>query len=210
MHAQLAVLRQLIESVLHDPLQMTIQTLREDLPTGLPDAGYDDIVGRAYAKPIGAGRLSGRLRRLGAYWPFMSGSPPTAVARRPAPNGYARVAYRGSVALGYQLSNGGHLKWPASCMPDRPGRRLDRVWRRLVCRLPAMTVAGCGLASPGACRRWLPTWLPANSLAALTSHASNKKPTRQAARAASRLGDPGAVLAVDLCRSWNYAESGAV
>jgi hypothetical protein len=39
MRAQLAVLRQLIESVLHDPLQMTIQTLREDLPTGLPDAG---------------------------------------------------------------------------------------------------------------------------------------------------------------------------
>lgn len=38
MRAQLAVLRQLIESVLHDPLQMTIQTLREDLPTGLPDA----------------------------------------------------------------------------------------------------------------------------------------------------------------------------
>ena len=40
MRAQLAVLRQLIESVLHDPLQMTIQTLREDLPTGLPDAGW--------------------------------------------------------------------------------------------------------------------------------------------------------------------------
>jgi hypothetical protein len=39
MRAQLGVLRQLIESVLHDPLQMTIQTLREDLPTGLPDAG---------------------------------------------------------------------------------------------------------------------------------------------------------------------------
>ena len=39
MRAQLAVLRQLIESVLHDPLRITIQTLREDLPTGLPDAG---------------------------------------------------------------------------------------------------------------------------------------------------------------------------
>jgi hypothetical protein len=38
MRAQLAVLCQL-ESVLRDPLQMTIQTLREDLPTGLPDAG---------------------------------------------------------------------------------------------------------------------------------------------------------------------------
>ena len=39
MRAQLAVLCQLIESALHAPLQMTIQTIREDLPTGLPDAG---------------------------------------------------------------------------------------------------------------------------------------------------------------------------
>jgi hypothetical protein len=32
-----------------------------------------------------------------------------------------------------------------------------------------MTVAGCRWASLGACRGWLPTWLPANSLAVLTS-----------------------------------------
>ena len=42
------MLCQLIESVLHDPLQMTVQTIREDLPTGLPDAGSEDIVGHAY------------------------------------------------------------------------------------------------------------------------------------------------------------------
>lgn len=33
------------------------------------------MVGHVYAQPIGGGRLSGRLRRLGAYWPVMSGSP---------------------------------------------------------------------------------------------------------------------------------------
>ena len=75
MRAQLAVLRQLIESVLHDPLQMTIQTLREDLPTGLPDAGIGRHR-RPRVRPADrGGRLSGRLRRLGAYWPVMSGSP---------------------------------------------------------------------------------------------------------------------------------------
>ena len=77
-----------------------------------------------------------------------------------------------------------------SCMPCRPDPSPDGARRRPACRSPAKTLARCGLVSPGSCRRWLPSWLPANSLAALTSHNSNKKPTRQAARAAP-FADPG-------------------
>ena len=55
-----------------------------------------------------------------------------------------------------------------SCMPYRPVPSLDGARCLPACRLPAMTVAVCGLMSPGAWRRWLPTWLPANPLARLT------------------------------------------
>jgi hypothetical protein len=51
------------------------------------------------------------------------------------------------------------------CMPYRPGLSPDGAERRPACRLPAATEAGCGLARPGAWRRWLPTWLPVNPLA---------------------------------------------
>jgi hypothetical protein len=40
--------------------------------------------------------------------------------------------------------------------------------RGLMCRLAAPTVARCGLASPGNCHSWLPTWLHTISLASLT------------------------------------------
>ena len=66
-----------------------------------------------------------------------------------------------------------------SCMPYRPGQSPDEARRRPACRLPAMTVAGCGLVSPSAWRRWLPTWLPANPLARLTSRESDTRPIRQ-------------------------------
>ena len=53
------------------------------------------------------------------------------------------------------------------CMPYRPGPSPDRARRRPVWRLPAATAAGRRLLSAGAWRRWLPTWLPAKSLAGL-------------------------------------------
>jgi hypothetical protein len=51
------------------------------------------------------------------------------------------------------------------CMPYRGDSSPDRAGRRPAWRLPAVTMAGCGLMLPGACRCWLPTWLPGNSLA---------------------------------------------
>ena len=33
-------------------------------------------------------------------------------------------------------------------------------WYRPLSLLVALTKAGCGLASPGGCGRWLPVWLP--------------------------------------------------
>ena len=39
--------------------------------------------------------------------------------------------------------------------------------RGLACRSAAVIIAGCGLAWPCACGRWLPVWLPAISLAVL-------------------------------------------
>jgi hypothetical protein len=60
------------------------------------------------------------------------------------------------------------------CMPYRPGLSLDVAGRRPAWRLPAITMAGCGLTLPGACRRWLPTWLPGNSSAAPTSGRPNR------------------------------------
>jgi hypothetical protein len=53
------------------------------------------------------------------------------------------------------------------CMPYRAGPSPDRAGRRLTWRLPAATVAGRSLLSAGAWRHWLPTWLPARSLAGL-------------------------------------------
>ena len=55
------------------------------------------------------------------------------------------------------------------CMPYRPPLSLDEAGRRPAWRLPAVMLARCGLTLPGACRRWLPTWLPGNSLAPLNS-----------------------------------------
>jgi hypothetical protein len=43
-------------------------------------------------QPIGGGRLSGRLRRLGAYWPVMSGSPAN---RHGTPTRTERLCARG-------------------------------------------------------------------------------------------------------------------
>jgi hypothetical protein len=60
------------------------------------------------------------------------------------------------------------------CMPYRPRLSLDAAWRRHASRSPAPILAPCGLTLPGACRRWLPTWLPGNSLAALTSGRRNR------------------------------------
>jgi hypothetical protein len=54
-----------------------------------------------------------------------------------------------------------------SCMPCGLEQLLDVARCRSACRSPAATLAGRGLTSPGAWRRWLPTWLPGNSLAAL-------------------------------------------
>ena len=64
-----------------------------------------------------------------------------------------------------------------SCMPCRPGPSPDGARCRPACRLPAMTVARCGLTPPDARRRWLPTWLPANPLATLITGGSNRLPT---------------------------------
>src|SRR5580658_2530676 len=52
-----------------------------------------------------------------------------------------------------------------SCMPYRPHQRPDVAWYRPAGRSPAATMAQCGLTSRGDWRRWLPTWLPASSVA---------------------------------------------
>ncbi len=62
-----------------------------------------------------------------------------------------------------------------SCMPYRPGPTPDRARSRPACRLAAKTLARCGLTSPGTCRHWLPSWLPVNSLAALTAQWPGQK-----------------------------------
>jgi hypothetical protein len=72
-----------------------------------------------------------------------------------------------------------------SCMPYRPGPSPDRARSRPACRLAAKTFARCGLMSPGACRHWLPTWLPVNSLAMLTTLWFEQKAGQQTARTAS-------------------------
>jgi hypothetical protein len=64
------------------------------------------------------------------------------------------------------------------CMPYRAEPSPGGARRRHASRLPAVTLARCGLTWPGACRRWLPTWLPENSLAALTTGRPNKLPAR--------------------------------
>ena len=48
----------------------------------------------------------------------------------------------------------------ASCMPYKLQLSLGVAGRGPVWRSPAASVAVCGLASPGAAPRWLPTWLP--------------------------------------------------
>ena len=63
------------------------------------------------------------------------------------------------------------------CMPYRPEPLLDGARRRHASRPPAVILARCGLTLPGACRCWLPTWLPGNSSATLTPG----RPDRQAA-----------------------------
>jgi hypothetical protein len=45
-----------------------------------------------------------------------------------------------------------------------------------MCRLAAAAVAEYGLASPGICHRWLPTWLPRISLAWPMFERSNTMP----------------------------------
>jgi hypothetical protein len=72
-----------------------------------------------------------------------------------------------------------------SCMPYRSSPSPDGAERCLVCHCAAKTLARCGLMSPGACRHWLPSWLPANSLATLTVPWPNNRPARQTARGAS-------------------------
>jgi amino-acid N-acetyltransferase len=55
-----------------------------------------------------------------------------------------------------------------------------------MCRLPAPIVAGRGRASPDICRRWLPAWLPAISLASLTFERPNGVPNQASGWLASR------------------------
>src|ERR1022692_2428722 len=59
------------------------------------------------------------------------------------------------------------LELRTSCMPYTLRRSLGVAGRGSAWRSPAASVAGRGLASPDAGPRWLPTWLPANSLAPL-------------------------------------------
>ena len=73
-----------------------------------------------------------------------------------------------------------------SCMPYRPRPSLSVGWHRLASRLAAAIVARRGLTSPGSCRRWLPTWLPANSLAPLMFEARIATPGANARRPGER------------------------
>jgi hypothetical protein len=52
------------------------------------------------------------------------------------------------------------LELRTSCMPYTLQPPPGVAWRGPVRRSPAASVAGRGLASPGACPPWLPTWLP--------------------------------------------------
>jgi hypothetical protein len=58
-------------------------------------------------------------------------------------------------------------------MRRRPGPSPGVAGHRAPGHWPAATVAGRRLASPYACRGWLPTWLPTNSLAVLMFERSN-------------------------------------
>jgi hypothetical protein len=76
------------------------------------------------------------------------------------------------------------------CMPYSAGLSPGGAWRRHASRLPAVILARCGLTLPGACRRWLPTWLPGKSLAALTSGRPNRLPTAHPSLGTPRHRDP--------------------
>jgi hypothetical protein len=86
------------------------------------------------------------------------------------------------------------------CMPYRPRPSPSVARHRPVCQSPAAFVARCGLTSPCACRYWLPTWLPANSLAPLmfegrtaprtTSRRTTRRRTGTAARPPAPPGGP--------------------
>ena len=76
-----------------------------------------------------------------------------------------------------------------SCMPYELPRSMGWAGHRLMCPLPAAIVAGCGLASPGAWRRWLPAWLPRNSLASLMFDYSNTLRTADLDAVGARAGD---------------------
>ena len=84
-------------------------------------------------------------------------------------------------------------------MPYRTVPSRDEARRRLARRLAAAIVTRRGLTSPGPCRRWLPPWLPVNSLAPLMFEAGGQLPDHIAAhnlppnrhgRAPAPLGDP--------------------
>jgi len=68
------------------------------------------------------------------------------------------------------------------CMPYRPRLSPDVAGRRHASRSPAVIPAQCGLTLPGACRRWLPTWLPGNSSATLTPGRPDRPPARRRPR----------------------------
>src|SRR6266487_6072712 len=71
-----------------------------------------------------------------------------------------------------------------SCMPCTLRPSPDVAGRGLMWRSPAASVAGRGLAWPGDGARWLPTWLPGQSLAPLKS------------------GDPGALLSLGRAKAF--------
>jgi hypothetical protein len=73
-----------------------------------------------------------------------------------------------------------------SCMPYRPRPSLSVAWHRLASRLAAAIMARRGLTSPGSCRHWLPTWLPAKSLAPLMLEARIATPEANARRPGER------------------------
>jgi hypothetical protein len=59
--------------------------------------------------------------------------------------------------------------------------------------LPAETVAGCRLAWPGVCRRWLPVWLPNRRLGVLPGEVGDAAGGREATE-----GGVSAVMVVDV------------
>src|SRR5262249_42634660 len=103
-------------------------------------------------------RLIAKLEALG-HKVTLAPPPETPGSRtrlRCAPPGAAAPSAGASLVLG-----GASEPWP------------DGAGRGLVCCLAAPIVAGCGPAWPDACRRWLPDWLPDNSLASLMFEWSN-------------------------------------